>query len=128
MPNVFGPAPLTPGVSLLRTRMDSSNIRDLIECELRSGKPFSTFHGITPDTIYSFLIEPFAIRTHPYLSEMPQRDMWIVLREHRPPSTVGFVIVYDLVTKAWGIAELTANGEYAVLLSAPSLVAILNCL
>jgi hypothetical protein len=105
--------------------MDSSDIKNLVESELKRGESFTSFHGITPATIRSFLVEPFTARTDPDDLEAQPRDMWVVLQERRTPST-GYVVVYDPATGAWGIAEHAGDDRFTLIVSAPSLAGALS--
>ena len=42
--------------------MDSSKVKRLLEEELARDEPFHNSHGITPENVRSFLVEPFAVR------------------------------------------------------------------
>ena len=105
--------------------MDTAAIKSLVESELSRGESFTNFHGITQETIRSFLVEPFAVRTEPDDLGTQPRDMWVVLRERRA-STDGYVIVYDPATRAWGVAEHAGANNYTLVVSAPSLAEALS--
>jgi len=105
--------------------MDIAAIKSLVESELRRGESFTNFHGITPATIRSFLVEPFTVRTDPDDLETQPRDMWVVLQERRT-STDGYVIVYDPATKTWGVAEHAGGGNYTLVVSGFSLAGALR--
>lgn len=100
--------------------MNSSIIKRLVEDELARGESFRNFHGITPENIRSFMVEPFPVRTDPDDLEAEPRDMWVVLQE-RPVPTQGYVVVYDPQGKKWGVAEHVSDGDYILVISAPSL-------
>jgi hypothetical protein len=105
--------------------VDTSIVKCLVERELKRGELFTGFHGITPATIRSFLVEPFAVRTDPDDLETQPRDMWVVLQE-RPTPSVGYVVVYDPATEAWGVAEHTGDDYFTLVASAPSLARALS--
>ena len=105
--------------------MDSSTIKKLVDDELARAESFTNFHGITADNLRSFLVEPFMARTDPDDLETPPRDMWIVLQESSAP-TEGYVVVYDAVTKRWGVAEHNGDTGYTLIVSAPSLAEALS--
>ena len=65
----------------LLARMDIFAIKSLVETELARGESFTNYHGITPATIRSFLVEPFTARTDPDDLETQPRDMWVVLQD-----------------------------------------------
>lgn len=100
--------------------MDIFAIKGLVEGELARGESFTNFHGITPATIRSFLVEPFTVRTDPDDLKTQPRDMWVVLQERGTPS-VGYAVVFDPTTNAWGVAEHAGNGNYTLVVSASSL-------
>jgi hypothetical protein len=100
--------------------MDGSIIKKLVEDQLARGETFINFHGIMPENVRSFLVEPFSVRTDPDDLETMPRDMWLVLQE-RPTPTEGFVVVYDPHTGNWGVAEHIRGGEYTLVNSARSL-------
>ena len=104
--------------------MDTSTVKSLVEAELRRGESFTNLHGITPATIRSFLVEPFAVTTDPDDLETQPRDMWVVLQERRTPD--GYVVVYDPTSKAWGVAEQVGGGGYTLIVSASSLAGALS--
>jgi hypothetical protein len=105
--------------------MDSSKVRALVESELARGEPFSNFHGITPDNVRSFLVEPFIIRTDPDDLETLPRDMWVVLQECGAP-TEGYVVVYDPLKQTWGVAEHVRGADYILIAGASSLAEALE--
>jgi hypothetical protein len=105
--------------------MDSSTIKSLVETELARGDSFTSFHGITQTNLRSLLVEPFAVRTAPDDLETQPRDMWIVLQE-RPAPTDGYVVVYDPATGGWGVAEHAGDGDFTLVVSAPSLAEALS--
>lgn len=80
--------------------MDISGIKHLVETELARGEPFTNFHGITPATVRSFLVEPFTARICPDDLETQPRDMWVVLQERRAQE--GYV---------WFMTRLAKCGE-----------------
>ena len=104
--------------------MDPFTVKSLVEAELRRGESFTNFHGITPATIRSFLVEPFAVTADPDDLETKPRVMWVVLQERRSPQE-GYVIVYDPATSAWGVAE-HADGRFTLVASAPTLAGALS--
>jgi hypothetical protein len=104
--------------------MDISTIKKLGEIELARGESFANFHGITPATIRSFLVEPFTARTAPDDLETHPRDMWVVLQERRTPD--GYVVVFDPTRKAWGVAEHAADGGYTLVVFTSSLAGALS--
>jgi hypothetical protein len=104
--------------------MDISDIKNLVETELSRGEPFANFHGITPATIRSFLVEPFKVLADPDDLETPPRDMWVVLQERR--TSDGYVVVYDPSRKTWGVADRGSDGDYTLIVSASSLAGALD--
>src|SRR4051794_9878485 len=100
--------------------MDSTIVKTLVEDQLARGETFINFHGITPDNVRSFLVEPFSVRTDPDDLETTPRDMWVVLQECHT-ATEGFVVVYDPYTGSWGVAEHLRDGEYMLSNSSRSL-------
>jgi hypothetical protein len=92
--------------------MDSTFVKKLVEDELARDETFINFHGITPENVRSFLVEPFSVRTHPDELETTPRDMWIVLQEC-PSATEGYVIVYDPHTGDWGRGAPNGRGVLA---------------
>jgi hypothetical protein len=105
--------------------MDISAIKNVVKVELARGESFTNFHGITPATICSFLVEPFTVRTDPDDSESQPRDMWVVLQEQCTP-TLGYVVVYDPTSNKWGVAENASDASYTLVVSASSLAGALN--
>ena len=105
--------------------MDSSTIKSLVESELRRGESFENFHGITPATVRSFMVEPFAVITDPDDLETQPRDMWVVLQE-RPSPQEGYVVVFDPITRDWSVAEHTGDGRFTLVVSAQTLAGALR--
>lgn len=105
---------------VLATQMDSSKVKRLLEEELARDEPFHNSHGITPENVRSFLVEPFAVRTDPDDLETQPRAMWIVLQERSKP-TDGYVVVYDPLSKRWKVAEHVNGNDYIAVITGPSL-------
>jgi hypothetical protein len=105
--------------------MDSSEVKKLLEEELSRGEPFNNWHGITPENVRSFLVEPFPVRADSDDLETQTRAMWIVLQE-RPKPTDGFVVVYDPLSKSWNVAEHVKGDDYILVITGPSLAQALD--
>ena len=110
---------------LLATKMDSSTVKRLLEEELARDEPFHNLHGITPENLRSFLVEPFAVRTDPDDLETQPRAMWIVLQERRKP-TDGYVVVYDPLSKTWKVAEHVKGDDYIAVITGLTLAQALD--
>jgi hypothetical protein len=100
--------------------MDSTIVKKLVEGQLARGETFINFHGITPDNVRSFLVEPFSVRADPDDLGTTPRDVWVVLQECHP-ATEGFVIVYNPHTGNWAVGEHVRGGEYILSNSSRSL-------
>lgn len=112
------------GIVLAR-QMDSSKVKRLLEEELARDEPFHNSHGITPENVRSFLVEPFAVRTDADDLETQPRAMWIVLQERRKP-TDGYVVVYDPLSKTWKVAEHVKGDDYIAVITGKSLARALD--
>lgn len=86
-------------------------VKILLEDELTRGEPFRNRHGITPQNIHAFLVEPFPVLTEPDDLETQTRTMWVVLQECAEP-TEGYVIVYDPHSETWNFAEHLNDDHY----------------
>jgi hypothetical protein len=107
-------------------RHEASAIREGVRVELAKRDHFSNFHGITPDNLDSFLVEPFEAIVDPDDLETEAHPMWVVLQLSANP-TDGYVVVYDpTALQQWGVAEHMQGDEYVLVIAAASLADALN--
>ncbi len=100
--------------------MTPNDIKQLVSSQLQAGLTFENFHGITPQNLHSFLVEPYEVVVDPDDLESSPRPMWVVLHESRQPRQ-GYVVVFDPQESSWGIAEFTEKPVLNLVVSASSL-------
>ena len=98
---------------------------DAVSAQLSAELAFDNSHGITPENVRSFLVEPYAVMVDPDDLETPAREMWVVLHERRDPRE-GYVVVLDPRESSWGVAEFTGKPYLTLLISANSLAEALT--
>jgi hypothetical protein len=104
--------------------MEASDIQRIVREEVSRGQAFDNSHGITPQSLGEFLVQPFRVRADPDDTESPPRDMWVVLQE-RPHEADGYAVVYDPLVGGWGVVE-RAGTDYVLVCAADSLAAALT--
>ena len=104
--------------------MEASDIQRIVREEVSRGQAFDNSHGITPQNVREFLVQPFCVRTDPDDAESPPRDTWVVLRE-RSQGPDGYAVVYDPLVGGWGVVE-RAGTDYVLVCAADSLAAALT--
>jgi hypothetical protein len=104
--------------------MDAGDVEQIVEAAL-DGTAFDNFHGITPENVRRFLVEPRLVDVAPDDGEPGARTtpMWIVLAV-RPPDG-GHLVVFDPASRDWGVAESTRTG-YVLIVTADSLAGALD--
>ena len=101
------------------------DIKQIVQQELARNEPFANSHGITPQNLQEFLVEPLCVRIDPDDTKSPLKEMWVVLQEGRTPAD-GYVIVYDPTAQSWGFAEVMAGNNYSLVCHADSLATALS--
>ena len=122
--DALGPPCLSTNVRRNPMVMEASDIQRIVREEVSRGEAFDNSHGITPQNVREFLVQPFCVRTDPDDAESPPRDMWVVLRE-RSQGADGYAVVYDPLVGGWGVVE-RAGTDYVLVCAADSLAAALT--
>ena len=99
--------------------MSPDDVKQAVTAEIQADIAFRNFHGITPQNLQSFLVEPYEVVVDPDDLETNPRPMWVVLHERRQPRE-GYVVVFDPLHSSWGIAEFTNDSKLTLVVSAPS--------
>ncbi|MBM7662806.1 hypothetical protein JOC85_003617 [Bacillus mesophilus] len=105
--------------------MDKNEIKKIVENEVKQLGPFVNYHGITPENMWQFLVEPFEIFVDPDDLETTPRNMWVVLQEFKNIKE-GFAIVFDPYDKGWGLTEHVSDDNYVMVSGADTLHAALE--
>ena len=84
--------------------MDARDLRAIVDAELVRLGRFRNLHGITPDNIQQFLVEPFPVNVDPDDLETLPRDMWVVLQTAQNP-TSGYCVAFDPASSGWSVVE-----------------------
>jgi hypothetical protein len=100
-------------------------IKQLVSSQLQAGLAFENFHGITPENLRSFLVEPYEVVVDPDDLETGPRPMWVILHERRQPRA-DYVVVFDPQDSSWGIAEFTDKPALTLVVSGPTLAEALS--
>lgn len=100
--------------------MDRATVANLVAHELATGIVFSGSHGISPDNVIDFAVDPYLVLVDPDDLETSPREMWVVLQQ-LPSATEGYLIALDPLTLAWVVAEYVGDGNFQAIVSAPSL-------
>lgn len=89
---------------------------DKVKALLRQQLPIkqANFHSITPDSIDSFLVEPYAVHVDPDDLETEPRNMWVVLEEK---GDCNYLIAYDPPNNAWAVIEKDSKGAFVQVVS-----------
>jgi hypothetical protein len=93
--------------------------------EIATAVHFTCHHGITPENLTDFLVEPYPVTVDPDDLETGPREMWIVLKE-RPLTDDGYVVIYDPMNGGWGVAEKTDKEAHVLVIGADSLAEALE--
>jgi hypothetical protein len=104
--------------------MQASDVQRVVREEIARGERFENSHGITPQNLREFLVEPSCVLADPDDAVSPPRQMWVVLRE-QPGSPDGCAVVYDPQVSGWGVVERTAAG-YVLVCTGDSLASALT--
>jgi hypothetical protein len=104
--------------------MQAFDVQRIVQEQIARGERFDNSHGITPQSLHEFLVEPSCVRVDPDDRESPPRQMWVVLRE-QPGSSDGYAVVYDPQVSGWGVVERAAAG-YLLVCAADSLASALT--
>jgi len=106
--------------------MNSQDIQELVQQELRKLRELENFHGITPDTIQQFLVDPFQVLVHPDDGgETSSRYMWIILQECKEINQ-GYLIAYDPLLNQFDVVEQLRDGSFLQVCGGPSFADALN--
>jgi len=105
--------------------MSPNDVKRIVRAELDKGTGFENWHGITPENIEAFLVDPYQARVDPDDLETTPRPMWVVLHERQKPRD-GYVVVFDPLTESWGVAEFTGDPELTMVIGADSFSAALE--
>lgn len=104
--------------------MQAANVQRIVQGEIARAETFDNSHGVTPQNVRAFLVEPSCVRVDPDDVESPPRQMWVVLRE-QPGSPGNYAVVYDPQVSGWGVVERTTEG-YVLVCAADSLASALT--
>jgi len=93
--------------------MSSADVRAIVEAEIGDESLQSNLHGVD---LRKCLVQPRKVscrNTFPKLDDGKPLDLWIVLEE-TPGEKGGYLIVYDEIRKAFGLAVWDWNGDTPV--------------
>jgi hypothetical protein len=105
--------------------VDADTVQQIVQAEISRGLPFNNWHGITSENLDSFLVQPFSVLVDPVDLETDSRLMWIIAQEYPKPEQ-GYVVVYDPLTRGWGVAEYQKEDQYMLVIGADSLADALD--
>lgn len=102
-------------------------VKNAVAEQIQAGLAFRNLHGITPENVQSFLVEPYLVTVDPDDLESEPRSMWVVLHE-RPHPRDGYVVVFDPHDACWGVAEFSKGPVLTLVVSAPNLAEALSAM
>lgn len=100
--------------------MGPETVREIVREEVSKSLPFRNLHGITRESLNSYLAKDFAVRVNPDGRETNPREMRIAAQERAGPED-GYVVVYDPLEGGWGVAEHESDGRHILVIGAESL-------
>ncbi len=88
-----------------------NEMREILKIELSRQQNFDNWHGISKESIYKHLVEPYEVDVFGEGKVDPVTRMSVVPKEREAP-TAGYLIAYEKVTEEWCLIEMLKDGTY----------------
>ena len=105
--------------------MTRAEVNAHIAREIDRRDSFENRHGITPNNLRTFLVEPFEATVDPDDLETQPRPMWLFLQTMHDPKS-GYCLAYDPSSSSWAVVEHVSDGTYIQVAAGDSLAEALS--